>query len=53
MGYVITGVESWIRHIDPATKKGEHALALQSPVSKKVHQAKSMNMVMLILFFDV
>ncbi len=51
MGRMITGDESWIRHFDSATKQESMRWkSLQSPVKKKVNQAKSMNKVMLILF---
>ncbi len=50
---VITGDESWIRHFNPATKQEKMRWkSLQSLVKKKVHQAKLMNKVMLILFFN-
>ncbi len=43
----------WIHHFDPATKQESmHWKSPQSPVKKLVCQVKSMNMVMLTLFFD-
>ncbi len=54
MGSVITCAESWIHHFDPATKQESmHWKFPESPVKKKVRQTKSMNQVVLILFFDV
>ncbi len=54
MGCVITDDESWIHCFDPARKQESmHWKSPESPVKNKVHQAKSMNTVMLILFFDV
>ncbi len=53
MGHVITGDESRIQYFDPATKQESmHWKSPQSPIKKKVHQAKSMNKVILILFCD-
>ncbi len=51
--HVTTGDESWIHHSDPATKlENMHWKSLQSPVERKVNRVKSMNNVILILFFD-
>ncbi len=53
MGRVNTGGESWIHHFDPATKQESmHWKFQHSPVKKKVCQAKSMNKVILTLFFN-
>ncbi len=53
MGRTIIGDENWIHHFDP-TMKQESMLwkSPQFPVKKKVHRAKSMKKVTLILFFD-
>ncbi len=53
MGHVITCDESWIYHFDQATKwESMHWKSPQPPVKKKVRQAKLINKVILILFFD-
>ncbi len=54
MGCVITLDENWIYHFNPATKQESmHWKSSQSLVNKKVCPAKSMNKVLLILFFYV
>ncbi len=54
IGCMITDDESWIQHFDPTIKqKTMHWKSLQSPVTKKVCQAKLTNKIMLILFFEV
>ncbi len=53
MKHVIIGDESWIHHFDLATQQERMCWkSSQSRVKKKVHQAKLMNKVMLIFFFN-